>query len=170
MDRDRSDKSDRRVREIELMSHMSLMSQRREGDGMNTFSQMAEDWLRQQAKANAQTEEIPPVEGPIDGGWGLWLLEQCAFRDRWWGGTGALYLSFARWCASHGRPVPASRAAFVAAIRGEGFQLTSDGFVYGLALREDVLAHEAFQAAPESSELPAKATPAKRCNAGSRRP
>jgi hypothetical protein len=93
-------------------------------------------------------EEIPPVEGPIDEGWGLWLLEQCAFRDRWWGGTGALYLSLARWCASHGRSVPASRAAFVTALQGEGFQSTSDGLVYGLVLKADLEAYEQFQTAP----------------------
>jgi hypothetical protein len=115
---------------------------------MNTFSQMAEDWLRQQAKVNAQTKEIPPVEGPIDEGWSEWLLEQCVFRDRWWGGTGALYLSLARWCASHGRTVPASRRAFVAALQGEGFQPTSDNLVYGLVLKTDLEAYEQFQIAP----------------------
>jgi hypothetical protein len=127
---------------------------------MNTFSQMAEDWLRQQAKVNAQTKEIPPVEAPIDEGWGLWLLEQCVFRDRWWSGTGALYLSLARWCESHGRPVPASREVFVMALQGEGFQFTPDGFVYGLALKVDLEAYEQFQTAPNPArtKVPARRT------------
>jgi len=105
-------------------------------------------------------EEIPPVEGPIDEGWGLWLLEHCAFRDRWWGGTGALYLSLARWCASHGRPVPASRRAFVTALQGEGFQPTSDSLVYGLVLKADLEAHEQFQPAPNPARttVPARRT------------
>jgi hypothetical protein len=99
-----------------------------------------------------------PVEGPLDDGWGLWLLEQCTFRDRWWGGTGALYLSLARWCADHGRPAPASRAAFVAALQGEGFQPASNGLVYGLVLKADLEAHERFQTAPN----PARTTVAAR--------
>jgi hypothetical protein len=99
------------------------------------------------------------TEAPIDDGWGLWLLEQCAFRDRWWGGTGALFLSLAHWCASHGRPVPASRAVFVATLQGEGFQLTSDGLVYGLVLKADLEAHERFQTAPTPTRV---AVPARR--------
>lgn len=109
-----------------------------------------------------ESTSIPPhdpVEDPIDEGWGEWLLEQCSFRDRWWGGTGALYLSLARWCASHGRPAPASRAAFVTGLQGEGFQFTPDGFVYGLVLKADLEAYEQFQTVP----LPVKPTvPAQR--------
>jgi hypothetical protein len=112
---------------------------------MNTFTQMAEDWLRQQAKVNAQTEEIPPEEGPLDDGWGLWLLDRCVYRDRWRGGTSSLYVDLARWCVDHGRPVPASRAAFVTGLQAEGFQVTPDGLVYGLILRDDLEAHERFQ-------------------------
>jgi hypothetical protein len=96
-----------------------------------------------------------PVEGPIDEGWGEWLLEQCAFRDRWWSGTGALYLSLARWCASHGRPAPASRAAFVTALQGEGFQVRRDGsdvLVVGLVLKADLEAFERFQTAPTPAQ------------------
>jgi hypothetical protein len=69
---------------------------------------------------------------------GEWLLEQCVFKDRWWGGTGALYLSLARWCADHKRPMPESRRSFVAALQAEGFAVTTDGLVYGLTLREDL--------------------------------
>ena len=84
------------------------------------------------------------AESPQDDGWGIWLLERCVFRDRWWGGTGALHLDLARWCMAHKRPIPASRRAFVAALQTEGFQVTSDGLVYGLILKSDLEAHERF--------------------------
>jgi hypothetical protein len=92
-----------------------------------------------------------------DDGWGLWLLERCVFRDRWWGGTGALHLDFASWCITHMRPVPASRRAFVAVLQSEGFQVTSDGLVYGLILKADLETHERFHAAPDSVETAAPA-------------
>jgi hypothetical protein len=95
---------------------------------------------------------------------GLWMLERCVFRDRCWGGIGALYLDLARWCAEQGQPAPESRWAFVTALRAEGFQITVDGLVYGLVLKEDLEAHEHFQAAPEASGQTAK-----RRNAGRRR-
>jgi hypothetical protein len=69
---------------------------------------------------------------------GEWLLEECVFIDARWGGIGALYLSLAHWSARHGRPLPKSRAAFVTALQAEGFQVTSDGLVYGLVLKSDV--------------------------------
>ncbi len=74
----------------------------------------------------------------IDEGWSLWLLERCAYRDRCWGMTGALYLSLASWLVDHQQPVPASRRAFVNALQGEGFQVMSDSLVYGLVLKEDL--------------------------------
>ena len=75
---------------------------------------------------------------------GEWLLERCVYCDRWWGGIGALYLSLSRWLAERGKPVPASRLAFVTALQTEGFQVTSDGLVYGLILKEDSLGHLEF--------------------------
>ena len=79
-----------------------------------------------------------PLEDPLDDGWGLWLLERCVYRDHCWGGAGALYLDLALWCVDYGRRVPASRRAFVAALQTEGFQVTSDGLVYGLILKADL--------------------------------
>ena len=67
---------------------------------------------------------------------GEWMLERCVYRDRWWGGVGALYLDLARWLAERGKAVPASRLSFVRALQTEGFQVTSDGLVYGLTLKE----------------------------------
>src|ERR1700733_966265 len=40
---------------------------------------------------------------------GEWLLQECIYHDRCWGGIGALYLSLSRWLAERGRPIPASR-------------------------------------------------------------
>jgi hypothetical protein len=92
-----------------------------------------------------------PLDDQLDG---EWMLEECVYVDRWWGGIGALYLSLARWLAERGRPVPASRTAFVAALQSEGFQVTSDGLVYGLILKEDWLAYCAFQNRPAQTEKP----------------
>lgn len=82
-----------------------------------------------------------PVDDPLAG---EWMLERCTYVDRWWGGIGALYLSLARWLAERGRPVPASRLAFVTALQREGFQV-NDGLVYGLVLKSDVKAYLHFQ-------------------------
>jgi hypothetical protein len=57
-------------------------------------------------------ERHRPTE-TVDEGWGQWLLDECVYRDRCWGGIGALHLSFARWCSNHGRAVPAPRRDFV---------------------------------------------------------
>jgi hypothetical protein len=69
---------------------------------------------------------------------GLWMLARCVYRDRCWGGVGALYLDLARWCAEHGQPAPESRRAFAAELQAEGFAVTTDGLVYGLMLGEDL--------------------------------
>jgi hypothetical protein len=79
-----------------------------------------------------------PLGSPLDDGWGLWLLEQCAFRDRCWGGSGALYFDLARWCAEHGQLAPASWRAFVTSLQTQGIQVTSDGLVFGLILKVDL--------------------------------
>ena len=83
-----------------------------------------------------QSRAAEPLDDQLDDGLGEWLLEECVFRDHWWGGVGALHLSLARWCASHGRPMPASRRAFLTSLQSEGFQLTSDGLVCGLVLKD----------------------------------
>jgi hypothetical protein len=90
------------------------------------------------------TRTASSEEAKIDEEWGLWLLEQCFYVDGWWGGASCLFLDLARWLAERGRPVPASRLAFVTALQAEGFQV-SDGLVYGLILKEDWLAHPQFQ-------------------------
>jgi hypothetical protein len=68
-----------------------------------------------------------------------------------------LHLDLASWCIAHMRPVPASRRAFVAVLQSEGFQVTSDGLVYGLILKADLETHERFDAAPDSVETAAPA-------------
>jgi hypothetical protein len=90
---------------------------------------------------------------------GLWMLARCVYRDRCWGGIGALHLDLARWCADHERPVPASRRAFVDALQEEGFAVTKDGFVYGLMLGGDLEVYERYQAAPVDRAQPSRACP-----------
>lgn len=90
-----------------------------------------------------------------------WMLERCAFRDRSWTAIAALHLDCAQWRANYRRDVCASRGAFVAALETEGFIVT-DGWVYGLMLKEDWQAHEDIQAVPEPSKPPARVTTAQR--------
>ncbi|MDR3752858.1 MAG: hypothetical protein P4K93_09340 [Terracidiphilus sp.] len=97
---------------------------------------------------------------------GLWMLARCVYRDRSWGGVGALYLDLARWCAEQGRPVPASRRAFTAELQAEGFAVSADGLVYGLMLREDAEACERSIATLAASETPAQPKAAKLRKAG----
>jgi hypothetical protein len=88
------------------------------------------------------SRENQSADGPLDS---QWMLEQCAYRDGWWGGIGSLHLDLARWLTERGKVAPASRRAFVAALQTEGFQVTSDGLVYGLVLKSDVEFHLQFQ-------------------------
>lgn len=83
----------------------------------------------------------------MDDSWGEWLLERCVYIDGWWSGVGCLQFDLACWCASHERPVPSSRRSFEIALLQEGFIVTADDLVYGLALKEDALAHARFQQA-----------------------
>jgi hypothetical protein len=103
----------------------------------------------------SRTEQEMESESDSDA-LGLWMLARCVYRDRCWGGVGALHLDLARWCADHGRPVLASRRPFVAALQEEGFEVTADGFVYGLILAEDWEAHERYQVAPAGSGQPSR--------------
>ena len=100
-----------------------------------------------------------PDSAPENDGLGLWMLARCVYRDRCFGGVGALYLDLSRWCADHGQTAPESRRAFAAELQAEGFAVTTDGLVYGLMLGE---ACERAQAAPVDSGIPAQPKAAKR--------
>ena len=117
-----------------------------------------------QSRSEQETDSAPDSDAP-----GLWMLARCVYRDRCFGGVGALFLDLTRWCADHGMPLPESRRAFTAELQSEGFAVTTDGLVYGLMLGEDWEAHERAQAAPEASGPPARPEGAKRRNAGRRR-
>lgn len=106
-----------------------------------------------QRRTEQETESVPDRDAL-----GLWLLARCVYRDRCWGGVGALYLDLARWCAERGQPAPESRRAFTAELQEEGFALGTDGLVYGLMLAEDW--------ATETSETPAKPKVTRRRKAG----
>jgi hypothetical protein len=106
-----------------------------------------------QSRSEQEAESAPERDAL-----GLWMLARCVYRDRCFGGVGALYLSLARWCAEHGRPAPESRRAFAAVLLAKGFTVTTDGLVVSLVLREDVLAHELFQNPPAKAEPAPKRT------------
>jgi len=95
-----------------------------------------------------------PDSTPESDALGLWMPARCVYRDRCFGGVGALYLDLSRWCADHGQTAPESRRAFAAELQAEGFAVNTDGLVYGLMLGEDWEACERAQAAPEPSYNP----------------
>ena len=102
-----------------------------------------------QSRTEQETESAPENDAL-----GLWMLERCVYRDRCFGGVGALYLDLSLWCADHGQTAPESRRAFAAELQAEGFAVNTDGLVYGLMLGEDWEACERAQAAPEPSYNP----------------
>lgn len=76
-------------------------------------------------------------------GLGLWMLARCAPDDRWQTSIGRLYLDFRAWRHEVGLPVP-SLESFMQDVREARFPIEKD-CVRGLALREDLEAHERFQ-------------------------
>ncbi|MGA2752123.1 MAG: hypothetical protein ABSE53_00035 [Terracidiphilus sp.] len=97
-----------------------------------------------QSRTEQETESAPENDAL-----GLWMLERCVYRDRCFGGVGALFLDLARWCADHGQTAPESRRAFAAELQAEGFAVTTDGLVYGLMLGEDLETVMHFQGVPD---------------------
>jgi hypothetical protein len=63
-----------------------------------------------------------------------WLLMNCSFRDRSFGGLIVLHRHFCDWAICSGK-VPCRRDTFEALLAGMGFY-QSDGLVYGLLLEE----------------------------------
>jgi len=118
-----------------------------------------------QSRSEQETDSAPDSDAP-----GLWMLERCVYRDRCFGGVGALFLDLARWCADHGQTAPESRRAFAAELQAEGFAVATDGLVYGLLLGEDWEACERAHAAPVDSGTPAQPRAAKGRVAERRRP
>ncbi len=68
-----------------------------------------------------------------------WAVSQCIFREGAWGGIGPLHIAYAVWCDKVGRDVPASRRTFEKLLISGGFEI-SNGFCYGLILKEDLWA------------------------------
>lgn len=81
--------------------------------------------------------------GLEDENFGLWLLEDCAFRDGCAGGVAGLYRDYFRWRDRPGKPIAYSSTAFQKAMAAEGFRIFEVGtfgpMVYGLVLRCDLL-------------------------------
>jgi hypothetical protein len=119
---------------------------------MNTFTKMAEDWIRQHGPEIERRASQPPSENPDDAKlvdcempgfdpseWAIelitWVSTQCVLRDRCFGGVGSLHIHFSEWCVRSGS-VPCSRQTFEWLLRDQGFKV-ADGLTYGLILAAD---------------------------------
>jgi hypothetical protein len=69
-----------------------------------------------------------------------WMLERCVWRDRCFGGIGALHTSFCEWAMSS-HSVPCQRKTFERLLADAGF-LVADGLVSGLISKADLWALE----------------------------
>lgn len=65
-----------------------------------------------------------------------WALNRCCFRDRCFGGIGALHMNFCDYQIARDE-VPCQRSVFEALLRDAGF-LFADGLVSGLILKADL--------------------------------
>lgn len=84
-----------------------------------------------------------------------WAFGCCVYRDRHFGGIGALHTDFCQWTNAH-ESVPCTRMTFEALLRDQGF-FFADGLVYGLLLKEDWGARpEALDATAEAQRKQAK--------------
>lgn len=67
----------------------------------------------------------------------LWTRARCSWRDRSWGGLTALYIDHVQHAHKTGGMFAPDVETFRALLMALGFQVSDDGFVYGLLLRED---------------------------------
>jgi hypothetical protein len=65
-----------------------------------------------------------------------WAMERCVYRDRCFGGIGALCADFAEWAIS-AKSVPCTLRTFRQLLEEAGLFVV-DGLVYGLTLRQDI--------------------------------
>lgn len=70
-----------------------------------------------------------------------WTQARCAWRERSFGSTSALYISACVWCAANDKPMPVTLQAFEETLRHLGFDV-ADSFVYGLILDDDAQASD----------------------------
>jgi hypothetical protein len=103
---------------------------------MNTFTQMAAEWIRQNYVQNAPAPELPADDLAA---WRVpfqaWLKSDCVVKDRCFGGIGCLHVHFAEWAITHDA-VPCTRDTFERLLSDAGY-LYADGFVSSLILAED---------------------------------
>jgi hypothetical protein len=78
-----------------------------------------------------------------------WALDRCVYRDRCFGGIGALWSDFGEWAVGHSS-VPCTRRTFELLLTDFGF-FFAEGMIYGLILKADLWA---LDARPEASEQP----------------
>ena len=104
------------------------------GAGESAGQQGIEDGLKRE-QLEALLEAEPQA---YEAGVQAWLVQQCVFRDRAWGGLAALHRDYCLWCRGVGNEVPAGRRTFRGLLLAEGFAVTAHEMVYGLLLAEDL--------------------------------
>jgi hypothetical protein len=129
------------------------MSQQKKGGTLSTFSEMAEQWLRENVppagspevttKATAGMADHDPDYWRQD--FRQWLESRCIQRPGRNDSTAvsALLIDFAEWCEQH-HAVPGTRPTFRRLLADAGFQI-SDGLTSGLLLRADLQAYSDFK-------------------------
>jgi hypothetical protein len=137
---------------------------------VSTFSEMAEAWMREnlpigetpQAASEAMSSDSLDAWRPD---FARWRAERCVSRQGYKdsAGIGCLLVDFAEWCIVQDA-VPCQRATFERLLTDAGFRC-ADGMASGLILRADLEAVLRFQAVPEGSPAPERATAGTRRNA-----
>jgi hypothetical protein len=120
------------------------------GSGGETFEQGSKVEPSKPSKTNfegfegstfSQVQSFSPLEAEpaaYEEAFHQWMQERCVFRDRAWGGVGALHRDYAIWCDHGCQDVPAGLPTFEKLLREEGFVVTEHRVVYGLLLAEDL--------------------------------
>jgi hypothetical protein len=106
---------------------------------MGMFSEMADRWMRENMPPKSVPTE-PPAQGMAihdPAAWAedfhRWALSRCIFRDRCFGGIGALQRDFCEFQVLRDE-VPCTGRTFEALLKEAGF-FFADGLVYGLLLK-----------------------------------
>lgn len=118
---------------------------------MESFTQMAEDWIRENLPPEDRPQVAPEATRATEGmrshapdAWNedflIWVLDRCCWRDRCSGGVGALHRDFCNWAIAQDS-VPCRLDTFALLLEQQGF-LSADGLVYGLVLSEDLWAFQ----------------------------
>ena len=106
---------------------------------MATFTDMANEWIKNNMPARVLEKVLEP-DSHDPSAWAedfhRWALARCVWRDRGFGGIGALHTDFSEWSIARD-DVPCTRTTFERLLSDAGF-FRADGLVSGLVLREDL--------------------------------